>query len=297
MTQALQITAIPVLLLFGVLGCLAPRYIASRVSNEDKALQLGSAFSAGIFVGAGLLHLLPDAQEDAQASDLDSSYPISMLVVSVGFTALMAIELVAADLMSLRSPADDTMIESPILCEADELVFSETNDGEVNSVGTFTIVDPGARSNTLGPTPWVTVGLTMALSAHSVVAGLALGTSHSKAAAIFIAILAHKLIAGYALGTEIVLSKLTRIYQWAIITTFSISTPLGTAIGLGISDSVESERTMAIIKCLAAGTFLYIGGSHLTKEIHDGLKVVRVGWQLLMYACGFTSMALLALAI
>jgi len=99
MSQALQIASVPTLLAIGVVGCLAPRWIASRVPNPEKALQLGSAFSAGIFVGAGMLHLLPDAEEDAEASDLDRTYPISMLIVSAGFIVLLAIELVAAEMV------------------------------------------------------------------------------------------------------------------------------------------------------------------------------------------------------
>lgn len=35
----------------------------------------------------------------------------------------------------------------------------------------------------------------------------------------------------------------------------------------------------------------------MTKELHDGRKIVRLEWQLLVYGCGFAVMALLALAI
>jgi hypothetical protein len=134
MSQGLQIAAVPTLLLFGVVGCFLPRWIVGRVPNPEKALQLGSAFSAGIFLGAGMLHLLPDAQEDAEVSDLDHNYPISMLIVSFGFIALLAIELVAAELMDHPHKNQGSIADHD---DSSELVM-ETDDHTFVSVGNTT---------------------------------------------------------------------------------------------------------------------------------------------------------------
>eukprot|EP00730_Choanoeca_flexa_P014459 TRINITY_DN6331_c0_g1_i3.p1 TRINITY_DN6331_c0_g1~~TRINITY_DN6331_c0_g1_i3.p1 ORF type:complete len:292 (+),score=26.26 TRINITY_DN6331_c0_g1_i3:85-960(+) len=291
MAKTLQIVAIPLLLCFGILGCVSPRWISSLLSKPEKALQIGSAFSAGVFIGAGLLHLLTDAQEDADESDLNEKYPVSNLIVSIGFIVLLAIELFAAEITQ-RAQAASNHVHG----DSFELMEGDNASPTLPKMS----VEPQSDTHSnlhLIDSPWIAIGLTVALCAHSIIAGLALGTSETKAAAVFIAILAHKLVAAYALGSELLLTKINKGFQWGIIGLFSMSTPLGIIIGLAIASSVESNNTMAVIKSLAAGTFLYIGGAHLSKELHEGLHLVRSYWQMLAYLFGFTVMALLAIVV
>ena len=46
--------------------------------------------SSGVFLAAGLVHMLPDASEDL--SDLDTTLPVAFVVAGLGFCLLLSIE-------------------------------------------------------------------------------------------------------------------------------------------------------------------------------------------------------------
>lgn len=76
--------------------------------------------------------------------------------------------------------------------------------------------------------------LGVALSIHSILEGLALGSQQtiSDSKDIFIAIIAHKGLAAYALGATLVDSCTSTLRFWSVISSFSLATPLGVIIGI-----------------------------------------------------------------
>ena len=90
----LKLVGIGLIFCAGLAGGLACRYVsASR--RSARLLAVGSAFTGGIFLGAGLIHLLGDSQEMFSRALPDSEYPIALLVVGVGFLLVLLIEKVA----------------------------------------------------------------------------------------------------------------------------------------------------------------------------------------------------------
>ena len=57
-----------------------------------RAMIYGDAFSAGIFLGAALLHMLPDAQSNFAAATGLPAYPLAALACGLGFLLLLFIE-------------------------------------------------------------------------------------------------------------------------------------------------------------------------------------------------------------
>ena len=129
--------------------------------------------------------------------------------------------------------------------------------------------------------------LLMALSIHSILEGLAVGSATREALMLSttLAILAHKAFAGFALGSSMVASEMNPWHFKVLILIFALCTPLGVALGLladalfllveeeeaehqqkdgkGSGDGDDSADIMnianAVIQCMVAGTFLYVG--------------------------------------
>ena len=193
-----------------------------------RLLGWGNALAAGIFLGAGFIHMLPDASEAWEA--LGWHYPIAFLLAAGGFVLMLLIEHVlmpetAHEMM--HAPAGDPFPHRP-------------EQGGLAAYAALT-----------------------ALSIHSFLAGLTLGAEPELAGAlvIFVAILAHKTTAGFALGVSLVRNPLARRHAWQLLAIFAFATPLGILVGLGLGGILEgpTQRTFeATSLALAAGTFAYV---------------------------------------
>ncbi|KAF0979712.1 hypothetical protein FDP41_001380 [Naegleria fowleri] len=144
--------------------------------------------------------------------------------------------------------------------------------------------------------------LWLALSTHSIFIGLGFGAENDigNMWSIFAAIIAHQFIEAFSLGS--IVEKGCRSLWMAISLLFlySISVPVGIAIGLGIvsaaqSNALENESwkvTQGILMSIASGAFVYV--SLMEIAIHQPknkyLKLSRFCLMLL----GFAAMAVLA---
>lgn len=129
--------------------------------------------------------------------------------------------------------------------------------------------------------------LLIALMVHALIEGLALGlTRDSKAVVnLIIAMTIHKVCASISLGIS--LSKNTRdenkCSAFYLMAMFSLATPVGIAIGLGLQSS--SSLVEIIFNSFAAGTFIYIAASDiLIKEFE--VKDRKKCYQLIFFIIG-----------
>ena len=102
--------------------------------------------------------------------------------------------------------------------------------------------------------------LLMALSIHSVLAGLSIGLvqDNKDIYSTAVAIIAHKVFAGYALGSTMAAADLG--YDRCIILgcVFASSTPLGIFIGMCLGSFDEDTSLIGVTQAIVAGTFLYV---------------------------------------
>ena len=87
--------AIPVLFVIGI--CFGSAPILMHLTEKNKAyFSLANAFSGGIFIGAALLHMLPDAAEDFEnlgKSMWMDGYPWGNLIAALGFVCTLFLEV------------------------------------------------------------------------------------------------------------------------------------------------------------------------------------------------------------
>ena len=85
-----KILAVVVIFVIGVSSGLLPlRFVVSK--GEQLLFSIGNSLAGGIFLGAGLLHLLPDGIEFLSSV---SDYPLAMLLAAGSLGILLFLEKV-----------------------------------------------------------------------------------------------------------------------------------------------------------------------------------------------------------
>lgn len=244
--------------IMGIVAGLWPILVSSR-GRYDRFLSLGNAFGGGVFLGAALIHLLPDSIGNLSGllgSDFD--YPLASLICAGGFLLVL-------------------LIEKVIVAGAEGRVVSEA------SVSRHTLA------------PYV---LALVLSVHSIIAGIALGAESSAitSTALFIAIIAHKGVAGFALGVSLHRTNVPRARSISLIAFFAAMTPLGIAAGAILGALLSGKAAQwfeGIFDALAAGTFLYIAVVDIVEN--EFAKREDAAAKFTMVLLGLAVMALVAI--
>lgn len=168
----------------GVVGGGLP-FVLRRSRNTNAMLEFGVAFGAGVFTGAGFIHLLPESAEDL---DEEAGYPLAGLLASLSCLIMITMEELTKKRCggSLGRGAEATTLLRDQRSSPSEATKNERHE---QSLGIFA--------------PALMFG---ALSFHSLVEGLALGSTSPNGDAqdsILIAIFAHKSVAAFALGSNL----------------------------------------------------------------------------------------------
>ncbi len=121
---------------------------------------------------------------------------------------------------------------------------------------------------------------------------------------LLIALIFHQALEGLALGSTIAVAQFSNLKAFTMLFAYSITAPLGVAIGIGLSAAYDPESTSAlaaqgVLNGVSAGMLLYIAlieliGEEMTREDlqrRPGLKAAAYAALLL----GAGSMALLAI--
>ncbi len=91
----MSILTLKIIMAFLIIAtALAGGYFAFKIKDSKKSAlyySLGNTFAAGIFLGAGLIHMLPDAIEGF-SSVLNSDFPFAPFIASLGFLLILFIE-------------------------------------------------------------------------------------------------------------------------------------------------------------------------------------------------------------
>jgi zinc transporter 1/2/3 len=239
----------------------------SRRGGGDAAsrrlLEWGNAFAAGVFLGAGFVHMLPEAT--AAWERLGFHYPIGMLLAAAAIVFMLLFEHVL--------PPED----------AHHAMHAPSAD----RFGANPPADP----------PRAVYAILTALSIHSLLEGLALGAQRElrSALVIFAAILAHKSMEGFALGVSLARRPLPGARALSLLALFAAATPVGIVAGatVGALEGPTRLACEATFLSLAAGTFAYVATLDiLREEFHEpGGRFAKWLW----VVAGVSVMALLAL--
>ena len=204
-----------VALLGGLIPLLAARHHASR-----RFLSLGNALAGGIFLGAGFIHLLPEAGEALEGA---VDYPLAPLLAAVGVVALLLIDRVLFEASRAKSRDESPPERQPIYPQVLLVVLS------VHSI-----------------IAGVALGLESEIAASLLVMLAILSHKGSAAFALIISV--------QAAGTE--RKRLLRVLAvFAVMTPVGIL--LGTLTS-GLYEGETALLIGGCFNALAAGTFVYV---------------------------------------
>ncbi len=109
-----KILAIILIFISGVIGGFIP--IRKKLTEEKLDwLSFGNAFAGGIFLGAGLLHMLPDSIDNFSKLGLHIDYPIAALIAGAGFLFVLFLEKVLVKESSMDKLVDERHVYPYIL--------------------------------------------------------------------------------------------------------------------------------------------------------------------------------------
>jgi len=256
-------------LVIGAAGGLAP-ILGSGQSRSRFVVGAGNAFAAGLFLAIGMLHFLPESAAAFVRGGV--LYPASSLLAVGAFLILLLLEHVL-----LPDAAHDA-------------AHAHSGEGRHSHGGGHGHeVEEVVRAS-----PYV---LVVALSIHSVLAGLALGAEADAEGALltFLAIAIHKGTAGLALGLALMSASTQRRKALTLTALFAAMTPLGIFVGTAAGGLLRSDAQVlfdAGAGALAAGTFLYIGAFDLVQD--EFLRAGRRWTKWVSAVVGAATAALLA---
>jgi zinc transporter 1/2/3 len=250
------------------------------------------ALAGGVFLGAGLAHLLADSFEDI--GEL-SEYPTAPAVALGTFVILTAVELFSyGEHDEEFQVGEEAHHHHSAQFESipDKTALLQSGGSEANSQAEVQLFGTKACSLTVP-----TTSLYIIMDVHSVIEGLALGILSREGAliAIFCAIVGHKPVEAFALSLIILKDKPTKLLFWILVIFYTLMSPIGLISGIYITKETENPWVTGVIAAFSAGTFLFVGchewselfehkseWSCSEKSWHFGMFTVGVVWMLLI---------------
>ncbi len=251
---ALKLIFAGVVFLTGLAGGLAALRLG-RSSSGQRWFSLGSALAGGVFLGAGLLHLLPDAAQGLGGYIKGQNYPLAFALCAVGFLAVLLLEKVICAGWETAPGTNAAAGPMAFLLTA-VLSFHSMLAG----------LALGAEATLTG-----SLAIFFAIVAHKGSAGFALGVDLERAGA-----------AGSRRWGLLIL--------FCLSTPFGIMAGAGLA---ALASGPSGRLAEAVFDSLAAGTFLYIAVLDIIQE--EFFQPSDRWLKFLLLVAGLVGMALLAL--
>ncbi|CAN6229125.1 unnamed protein product [Urochloa humidicola] len=289
----LKIIAIFSILVSSAIGCTIPslgrRFPA--LHPETDLFFAVKAFAAGVILATAFVHILPDAFEKLGSPCLVDGpwkkFPFAGLVAMLAAIATLVVDTIATSYFQrahARSAAAVGDLETPV----HENVHA--HDGHGHSHGmTALMASSSSTSNTddgaqLIRHRVISQVLELGIIVHSVIIGMSLGASESSSTIrpLLAALTFHQFFEGIGLGGCIVQARfrLRSVVTMALF--FSLTTPVGVAIGIGISSAYNENSPRALIiegvlTAAAAGILNYMALVDLLAEDFMNSRVQNNG--------------------
>lgn len=286
-TAGLRLAWLSLILLASIGGVLFPFYCVKRWSLavlEAKWFAVLRAFATGLVCGVACLHILPDADEYLSKVPFVDGFPLANTLMLCGAFMMVAIKELGTMLMeTLTSMPDSPESLEASLLQAEEARFQTPNsDAGASEMDTefghrhshFSLELHQAQTGKSMRKRMIVYAMEASIAIHAVLIGLGLGVLHGGWAAVATlgtALMVHQFFEGVALGTSAAKAGLKLKQANHLIWTFSMSCPLGGAVGIAVDNwfAPKDPRTalvLGLLNALAAGTLLHIGFVELLAE-------------------------------
>lgn len=329
MDVVLQLKVISVLVIFfgSILGTSMPWILnLCKSSWTHIVFLMCKLFSAGIILGTGLMHMLPDSQNSFDQLNLSNGYPYSTLIAGLSLITIMAIEQVINQYFNYISKKNEHTYSTNddienhghqleiISSQTQYRTFSSSDGDSYNSNNTddhhhgkkhcHSINVLHEEELTLKRLITVYI-LEFGIAIHSIIIGVTLGTIEDKQtlSTLLVAMTFHQLFEGMGLGTTIFKAKIeNNVKVILMMLIFATTTPFGIIIGILISNSYDSNSDKSFLvegtfDAISSGILIYMALIHLIIEDYNNNEIsgiLKIFMTLSIFG-GFGVMSIIAL--
>ncbi|XP_042500177.1 zinc transporter 5-like [Macadamia integrifolia] len=265
-----KIAAIFSILVGGAIGVCLP-VLGKKypiLSPENNVFFIIKAFAAGVILATGFIHILPDAFDQLTSPCLDQNpwgnFPFTGFVAMVATILTLMVDSYAT---SYYTKVHTNMALDQATANSDEEKSTGEADkhatnGHVHGLGALT---SEASSSPLIRHRVIAQVLELGILVHSVIIGITIGVSSSPSVVkpLFAALTFHQFFEGTGLGGAIAQARLKTRSIALMGLFFSLTTPIGVIIGIGImniySDSSPTSLIVeGVLDSAAAGILIYM---------------------------------------
>ena len=296
----IKICSILVLLLISTSFGFMP-YFITFCRKSNKFLSLSNSFSAGIFLGLGFFHILPEAAEMVHKK---TEFPLAYVCCFLSYSLNLFVEKVVfgnSHEMLHKGLGHDSEHEKIEIEGKNESIRNQkhneinfdtnenkeekqildikinqiTNDTNTSVFNNALISKKYEMKNTTeeqilnssSKTSYISYLLLFALGFHGLFEGISLGVQQTIKGTLFLvlAIALHKWAASLTLGISFVKSGVSQKEFIINVLIFSFITPIGIIIGMTLT-TFSSDFIAGIFLSISVGTFIYIACSEVVVD-------------------------------
>ncbi|XVF71145.1 hypothetical protein PTKIN_Ptkin12aG0012600 [Pterospermum kingtungense] len=266
--------AIALILVAGAIGVFFPLLgkIIKALRPEKNVFFMIKAFAAGVILSTGFIHVLPEATESLTSPCLNENpwgrFPLAGLVAMTFAIGTLMVDAFATSHFSKSHINKIQQIvgdeEKTGEHEHENHVHVHTHATHGHSHGSISLAE-GSGSSELLRNRVISQVLELGIVVHSVIIGISLGASKSPKTIkpLMVALTFHQLFEGMGLGGCISQAQFKARVVAIMATFFSLTTPIGIAIGIGISNIYDENNPKALIvegifNAASAGILIYM---------------------------------------
>lgn len=253
-----------IIFIFNILSVIAPCYLttASWISKAES-------LAGGIFIGAALIHLFPEASNYyTKCSSI-----AAILIIILSFFFMYFVQKCAGNGSHLNHSHNNGVLYEENMNSCD-----------------FGTIDRGIKKTTMF--------LFWALVFHCAVEAIVLGVIADQTAAIalFVALIGHKPVEAFALGLNVLQSHPTKKRYMQLMISFASVSPLTILIFLFLGNRLPDMFTYSVT-AFSCGVFLFVGFHEVTEMIERTKLESQISkfTSILMFITGICWMGLMSL--
>ncbi|XP_011100402.1 zinc transporter 8 [Sesamum indicum] len=238
------------------------------LSPERSFFFIVKAFAAGVILSTGFIHVLPDAFESLTSPCLSEhpwgDFPFTGFVAMVSAIGTLMVDTYATSYYRRRAGAKAAATVVAGDDEEGAVVPVHTHATHGHAHGSVSLELDSGETDRLRHRV-ISQVLELGIIVHSVIIGIALGASESPKTIrpLIAALTFHQFFEGIGLGGCITQAKFNTRAVAIMALFFSITTPMGIAVGIGISNIYSETSPTALIvegvfNAASAGILIYM---------------------------------------
>ncbi|ESQ32944.1 hypothetical protein EUTSA_v10005271mg [Eutrema salsugineum] len=251
-SQKLKLIAIPSILVASMIGVCLPLFTRSipALGPDRDTFPIVKGLSSGVILATGYMHVFPDAVENLTSKCLPESpwreFPFTFFIAMVSALVTLMVDSFLMSAHKKRASKREVKVK-PLENGSNSLEIQH----EIKTLenGSVVVEKQDEVTSQLRRNKVIAQMLELGIVVHSVVIGLAMGASNNQCTirSLIAALCFHQLFEGMGLGGSILQAEYGRQTRLIMAFFFSVTTPFGIALGMGIQKIYDETSPTALI--------------------------------------------------